>query len=89
MTVGLDLLIVSLEIAIVATVGTKAYRKFANPTIIVAFAWSGGLNALAFSVGSTVLWMTVTAAALGLTIPMLIYAGTRSWAALCIGARTA
>ena len=36
----------------------------------MAFAWSGGLNALAFIAGSSVLWMQIGAAALGLSIPV-------------------
>ncbi len=90
MAIGLDLLIVALECAMVATVGTKAHKavaRFANPALIVAFLWSAGLNAFAFSATSTVLWMTVTAAALGASIPGLIYAGTRAWAALAISSR--
>jgi len=92
MAIGLDLLIVALEVAMVSTVGTKAYEpvaRFANPALCVAFLWSAGLNAFAFSSTSTVLWMAVTAASLGASIPGLIYAGTRAWAALAISARTA
>ena len=90
MAVGLDLLIVGLECAMVATAGTKAYRpvaRFANPALVVAFMWSAGLNAFAFSAASAALYMVITAAALGATIPGLIYAGTRAWAALAISAR--
>jgi hypothetical protein len=92
MAIGLDLLIVALECAMVATVGTKAHKavaRFANPALFLAFTWSAGLNAFAFSATSAVLWMTITAAALGFSIPLLIYAGTRAWAALAISARTA
>jgi hypothetical protein len=92
MAIGLDLLIVSLECAMVSTVGTKAHKavaRFANPALIAAFLWSAGLNAFAFAAPSTVLWMTVVAASLGASIPALIYAGTRAWAALAINARTA
>jgi hypothetical protein len=92
MAIGIDLLIVALECAMVATVGTKSYKsvaRFANPALIVAFLWSAGLNAFAFSAETTVLWMSIVAAALGASIPGLIYAGTRSWAALAISARTA
>jgi hypothetical protein len=49
----------------------------------------GPLNAFAFASSSNVLWMTVVAASLGASIPALIYAGTRAWAALAISARTA
>ncbi len=86
------MLIVALEYAMVATVWTKAYKpvaRFANPALAVAFLWSAGLNAFAFSATSSVLWMTVVAASLGASIPALIYAGTRTWAALAISARTA
>src|SRR5260221_14612783 len=41
--IGLDLLIVALECAIVAAVGTKAYKpvaRFAHPALCVAFLWS-------------------------------------------------
>jgi hypothetical protein len=92
MAIGLDLLIVGLEIALVSTTGTKAHKavaKFANPALFLAFAWSSGLNAFAFSWSSTTLPMQVTAAALGFSIPLLIYAGVRSWSALAISARTA
>jgi hypothetical protein len=92
MATGLDLLIVGLEVAMVVTAGTKAYKpvaRFANPALIAAFTWSAGLNAFAFSATSAVLWMTVTAAGLGASIPALIYAGTRAWAALAINARGA
>jgi hypothetical protein len=47
MAIGLDLLIVGLECAMVATAGTKAYRpvaRFANPALVVAFMWSAGRN---------------------------------------------
>jgi hypothetical protein len=53
--VGLDLLIVGLEIALVSTTGTKAHKavaRFANPALIVAFLCSAGLNAFAFSASS-------------------------------------
>jgi hypothetical protein len=92
MAIGLDLLIVALEVAMVVVAGTRAYKavaKFANPALIVAFLWSAGLNAFAFAAGATVLWMTVVAATLGASIPALIYAGTRSWAALTIESRRA
>lgn len=92
MAIGLDLLIVGLECAMVVTAGTRAYKpvaRFANPALIVAFLWSAGLNAFAFSAASSVLWMTVVAASLGASIPALIYAGTRSWAALTIESRRA
>jgi hypothetical protein len=87
MAIGLDLLIVGLEVAMVSTAGTKAYRpvaRFANPALVAAFVWSAGLNAFAFSATSMVLWMTVVAASLGASIPALIYCGTRAWAALTI-----
>jgi hypothetical protein len=90
MAIGLDLLIVGLECAMVVTAGTRAYRpvaRFANPALIVAFLWSAGLNAFAFSAASAVLWMTVVAATLA--IPALIYAGMRAWAALTIESRRA
>jgi hypothetical protein len=83
MAIGLDLLIVGLEVAMVVTAGTKAHKpvaRFANPALIAAFTWSAGLNAFAFSAASAALWMAVTAASLGASIPALIYAGTRAWA---------
>jgi hypothetical protein len=92
MAIGLDLLIVALECAMVVTAGTRAYKpvaRFANPALVTAFLWSAGLNAFAFSAASSVLWMTVVAASLGASIPALIYAGTRSWAALTIESRRA
>ena len=92
MAIGLDLLIVGLECAMVVTARTRAYKpvaRFANPALIVAFLWSAGLNAFAFSAASAVLWMTVVAATLGASTPALIYAGTRAWAALTIESRRA
>ena len=50
MAIGLDLLIVGLEVAMVVTAGTKAARpvaRFANPALVTAFAWSAGLNGFA------------------------------------------
>ena len=91
MAIGLDLLIVGLEIAMVSTAGTKADRavaRFTNPALFLAFTWSAGLNAFAFSWASATMWMLVTAAALGFSTPPLIYAGTKTWAALAISART-
>jgi hypothetical protein len=90
MAVGLDLLIVGLEIAMVSTAGTRAYKpvaKFANPALVAAFVWSAGLNAFAFSAASATVYMVVTAASLGASIPTLIYLGTRAWAALAINAK--
>jgi Na+/H+ antiporter NhaD/arsenite permease-like protein len=92
MAIGIDLLIVGLECAMVSTAGSKAYKpvaRFANPALIAAFLWSAGLNAFAFSDASTVLWMTITAASLGASIPALIYASTRAWAALAINSKVA
>jgi hypothetical protein len=92
MAVGLDLLIVGLEVAMVSTAGTKAYKavaRFANPALIAAFVWSAGLNAFAFSAAAATVYMLITAASLGASIPTLIYLGTRAWAALAINARTA
>jgi hypothetical protein len=92
MAIGLDLLIVGLEVAMVSTAGTKAYKavaRFANPALIAAFVWSAGLNAFAFSAAATTVYMLTTAASLGASIPTLIYLGTRAWAALAINARTA
>jgi hypothetical protein len=92
MAIGLDLLIVGLEVAMVATAGTKSYKpvaRFANPALITAFAWSSGLNGFAFSANQTELMWKVVAAALGLSIPVLICLGTRAWAALAINSRQA
>ena len=89
MAIGIDLLIVSLEVAMVATAGTrscKAVSRFANPAIIAAFAWSAGLNAFAFAYGAKE-WMVYVAATLGASIPGLIYASTRAWAALAINSK--
>lgn len=93
MAIGLDLLIVSLEVAMVTTAGTKSHKgvaRFANPALVAAFGWSSGLNALAFGSGapeSAYHWMAVAGAALGASIPALIYAGTRAWAALAINSK--
>ncbi len=92
MAIGLDLLIVGLEVAMVVTAGTKSYKpvaRFANPALITAFAWSAGLNGFAFSANQTEMTWKIVAAALGLSIPILIYLGTRAWAALAINSRTA
>ena len=92
MAIGLDLLIVGLEVAMVVTAGTKAARpvaRFANPALITAFAWSAGLNGFAFSANQDALAWKAVAAALGLSIPVLIYLATRSWAALTIESRKA
>jgi hypothetical protein len=90
MAVGLDLLIVALEVAMVVTAGTKASRpvaRFANPALLTAFAWSAGLNGFAFSANQTELTWKAVAAVLGVSIPVLIYLGTRTWAALTIESR--
>jgi hypothetical protein len=92
MAVGLDLLIVALEVAMVVTAGTKAARpvaRFANPALITAFAWSAGLNGFAFSANQDAMTWKAVAALLGLSIPVLIYLATRSWAALTIESRRA
>jgi hypothetical protein len=92
MAVGLDLLIVGLEVAMVVTAGTKAQRpvaRFANPALLTAFAWSAGLNAFAFSAGQDATVMKAIAALLGMSIPCLIYLGTRTWASLTIESRRA
>jgi hypothetical protein len=76
----LDLLIVALEVAMVVTAGTKAARpvaRFANPALITAFAWSAGLNGFAFSANQDAVTWKAVAALLGLSIPILIYLGTR------------
>jgi hypothetical protein len=49
MAIGLDLLIVGLEVAMVVTAGTKAHKpvaRFANPALIATFTWSAGLERL-------------------------------------------
>ena len=92
MAIGLDLLIVGLEVAMVVTAGTKAARpvaRFANPALITAFAWSAGLNAFAFCASQDVMTWKAVAAVLGVSIPILIYLGTRTWAALAIETRRA
>jgi hypothetical protein len=92
MAIGLDLHIVGLEVAMVVTAGTKAQKpvaRFANPALLTAFAWSAGLNAFAFSAGQDAVVMKAVAAVLGLSIPVLIYLGTRAWAALTIESRRA
>jgi hypothetical protein len=92
MAIGLDLLIVALEVAMVVTAGAKAARpvaRFANPALITAFAWSAGLNGFAFSANQTEVAWKAVAAVLGVSIPILIYLGTRTWAALAIETRRA
>jgi hypothetical protein len=92
MAVGLDLVIVALEVAMVATAGTKGARpvaRFANPALITAFAWSAGLNGFAFCANQDAMMWKAVAALLGVSIPVLIYLATRSWAALTIESRTA
>jgi hypothetical protein len=74
----------------VVTAGTKASKpvaRFANPALITAFAWSAGLNGFAFSANQdAVMWKSV-AAVLGVSIPVLIYLGTRAWVAFTIESR--
>jgi hypothetical protein len=92
MAIGLDLLIVGLEVAMVTTAGTKAARpvaRFANPALLTAFAWSAGLNGFAFSANQTEVAWKAVAAVLGVSIPVLIYLGTRAWAAFTIEGRRA
>lgn len=89
MAIGLDLLIVALECAMIATAGTKAYKpvaRFANPGAYRGFHLERRAQRLCVRAA---LYMAITAAALGASIPALIYAGTRAWAALAINARTA
>jgi hypothetical protein len=88
MAIGLDLLIVALEVAMVATTGrtNRKVSKFANPALIAAFVWSAGLNAFAFASGAQG-WMVYVAAVLGASIPALIYLGTRAWSAIAISNR--
>jgi hypothetical protein len=90
MAIGLDLLIVALEVAMVVTAGSKAARpvaRFANPALITAFAWSAGLNGFAFSANQDAVTWKAVAALLGVSIPVLIYLATRSWASLTIESR--
>jgi hypothetical protein len=92
MAIGLDLLIVGLEVAMVVTAGTKAARpvaRFANPALLTAFAWSAGLNGFAFSANQDAMMWKAVAAVLGVSIPILIYLGTRTWAAMTIESRRA
>jgi hypothetical protein len=92
MAIGLDLLIVGLEVAMVVTAGTKAQKpvaRFANPALITAFAWSAGLNGFAFSANQDAVMWKAVAAVLGVSIPILIYLGTRTWAAMTIESRRA
>jgi hypothetical protein len=92
MAIGLDLLIVALEVAMVVTAGTKAARpvaRFANPALVTAFAWSAGLNGFAFSANQDAITWKAVAALLGVSIPILIYLGTRTWAAMTIETRRA
>jgi hypothetical protein len=92
MAIGLDLLIVALEVAMVVTAGTRACKpvaRFANPALVTAFAWSAGLNGFAFSANQDAVTWKAVAALLGLSIPILIYLGTRTWAALTIENRRA
>ena len=92
MAIGLDLLIVGLEVAMVVTAGTKASKpvaRFANPALLTAFAWSAGLNGFAFSANQDAMMWKAVAALLGVSIPALIYLGTRTWAALTIETRRA
>jgi hypothetical protein len=94
MAIGLDLLIVALEVAMVVTAGTKAARpvaRFANPALSSPppFAWSAGLNGFAFSANQDAVAWKAVAALLGLSIPILIYLGTRTWAAITIESRRA
>jgi hypothetical protein len=92
MAIGLDLLIVGLEVAMVVTAGTKgraAGRAVRQPGFAPAFAWSAGLNGFAFCANQDAMTWKAVAAALGVSIPVLIYLATRSWAALTIESRRA
>lgn len=97
MAIGLDLLIVSLEVVEVYTAATtpkthKNVTKWSHPALFIAFFWSAGLNSFAaFDVTSLVptVALNVIAALLGLFIPVLIYLATRAWAATAIPAKAA
>jgi hypothetical protein len=64
-------------------------REFANPALITAFAWSAGPNGFAFSANQDAVMWKAVAAVLGVSIPVQIYLGTRTWAALTIESRRA
>jgi hypothetical protein len=84
--------IVGLEVAMVVTAGTKASKpvaRFANPALLTAFAWSAGLNGFAISANQDAVMWKAVAAVLGVSIPILIYLGTRTWAAMTIETRRA
>jgi len=58
--------------------------KFARPSIPGTLAVSAAMNAFAFAAQTTNAWMMAAAVTLGVAIPALIYALTRTSAALYI-----
>jgi hypothetical protein len=85
MAVGIDVGFVALEAAKVAAEEKvrKIVNRWISPTIFGTVVASAGLNALAFAQAATG-WMIYPAAALGVAIPMMIFAESRVATAMWI-----
>lgn len=86
MAIGIDLGFVSLELSQIMCATDKlrkAISTYTKPAIVGTLIGSAAMNAFAFASLSSG-WMQYAAAALGLSIPALIYAMTRIGAALYI-----
>lgn len=86
MAVGIDLGFVSLELAQIMCAGEKLRKqisRFTKPAIVGTLVGSAAMNAFAFAAQSSG-WMMYAAAALGLSIPALIFAMTKIGAAMYI-----
>jgi uncharacterized membrane protein len=86
MAVGIDLGFVALELSQLA-ISDKVraqVSKFARPAILGTLAASAAMNAFAFAAQTVNPWMMSAAITLGIAIPALIYALTRTGAALYI-----
>lgn len=87
MAVGIDLGFIGLELAQICTVAEslrKVVNKFACPAVKVTLAMSAMMNAYAFAAHSPNYVFAVAAAALGVSIPALIYVLTRVSVAMWI-----
>jgi hypothetical protein len=90
MAIGIDLGFVALELSQLA-INDKVRRqvgKFARPAIVGTLAGSAAMNAFAFAAQTTNWWMLAAAVTLGVAIPALIYALTRTGAALYVDCNT-
>lgn len=86
LAIGLDLGFVAFELALLTAPSEKMRTKrakWARPAIVGLLVGSAGLNALAFAHASSG-YLVYPAAAMGLAIPAVIYALTRTWATILI-----